>query len=136
MAINTELLARVRDHILEEPRRYDQEAIGVKSAEAPCGTAGCLYGWGAVLGGLITPQELREVGRYEDESVFEMDEVSNLFGFSYDEADIVVDRFGAHWPARFGERLRLAQEKGDKEGEARAAADYIDYIIASGKVTD
>lgn len=134
MAINKELLAKVRDLILEEPCRYNQEAIGIKSTESPCGTAGCIYGWGAVLGGLTTMEELRTVGYREVYQLFDMDDVSRMFGLSIDQGDVVMSEDGSRWPAEFCEALRAAQDMGDKEGEAKAAAAYLDYIIETGEV--
>ena len=47
--MNVELLEKVKRHILEEPRRVEMcEALG-PSRKAPCGTIGCLAGWGLVV---------------------------------------------------------------------------------------
>src|SRR5216684_5835607 len=49
--MNVKLLRKVAKHILAEPRRIYMEQYCVRSSDAPCGTAGCIAAWGAILGG-------------------------------------------------------------------------------------
>lgn len=49
MAINTELLERVMQHILDHPEQHDQTSWGHK--EPHCGTAACFAGWTVILAG-------------------------------------------------------------------------------------
>jgi hypothetical protein len=54
MAINVELLTRVRDHILAEPKRISMSGFG-HTARKPepggpaCGTVACIAGWAVML---------------------------------------------------------------------------------------
>jgi hypothetical protein len=134
--INVKLLARVRDHILEEPRRYDQELWGRPSDEAPCGTAACIAGWTALLGRKVTLKQLRanpDVSAVARELLnLEPGEASVLFagspGWYCGDPDCSLNR----WPARYAAQYRRAKTA---RGRARAAANYIDYIIKTGSVT-
>ena len=53
--MNVRLLRKVQKHILEEPKRYDQDIVAKASSEAPCGTACCIAGWAEVLGNSKSP---------------------------------------------------------------------------------
>lgn len=130
--INVELLEQVKAHILAEPRRYHQAVIGTESERSPCGTAACLFGWAGFLSGEVTLQELARIGRYDGEDF--MDRVQQHLGFNDAEADIVACRYGERWPEPFKTRFSVAESDGDKAGQARAAADYIDHIIRTGRV--
>lgn len=129
---NLKLLARVRDHILEEPRRYNQGVFGQESGEAPCGTRACIAGWAALLGGAATLAELAE-GTAEIR-----DKAQALLGLDAGEADILFHgdpacSCGLNWPTPYARRHAKAKTP---RGRARAAADYIDFIIRTGKVTE
>lgn len=136
--INTELLEKVKAHILEEPRRYNQRTFGGTSDEAPCGTAACIAGWAAHLSGEIDLKTLRRGG-----STIEGIAQAAL-GLTYTEAHILFagdptpcfcgrPTCKDAWPQPYAERYAKAETAEDR---ARAAADYIDHIIATGKVTD
>lgn len=135
--INTELLAKVRDHILEEPRRYDQGTWGKQSEEAPCGTVACLAGWTAYLGGLMTLTELQEgaaVVRERAQRALGLSDIEARMLFAgRPRCDCGSDLCEYGWPHRFAIQYENAMTD---EGRARAAADYIDHIIATGKVID
>lgn len=140
--INTELLARVRDHILEEPRRYDQTTFGEASEDAPCGTAACIAGWAAHLSGRVSLKKLRapmnpvrEIRQTAQRALGLTDEEARVL-FTGDPTPCWCgdkDCALGGWPPRFGKRYEKAKTA---RGRASAAAAYIDHIIATGKVTD
>lgn len=132
MPINKKLLRRVRNHILAEPRRYNQYVVGQASDDAPCGTAACLMGWAAVLGGVVTAEEVRDAGPCDYLKIFPA--TRDALGLSKSESDIMSSRTGLLWPEPFSTMFRVAYAGRDKEGQARAAADYINYILRTGKV--
>jgi hypothetical protein len=128
--INVELLERVKQHILEEPRRYDQSVFGRRSREAPCGTAACIAGWTAVLGGAVEAEQLRS--HYGDIRKT----AQGLLGLNEEEAAKLFHgeptcECGVGWPKRFARRYYKAKTT---RGRASAAAAFIDHIIRTGKV--
>lgn len=132
MAINTELFEKIKQHILEKPRRYDQGEWGKPQPDVPCGTACCIAGWAAILGGINTHEELRG-SRMRG---FDPDIAAELLGLTEDESDVVFDANGMAWAEDYGDRLREAKTP---EERADAAAEYIDHIIATndfGEVED
>jgi hypothetical protein len=54
MAVNVELLKKIKEHILEEPRRLHMDnfvcRVPVDSPKnPPCGTVACIAGWAVIL---------------------------------------------------------------------------------------
>lgn len=126
--INFELLARVRDHILEEPRRYDQSTLMRDSAIAPCGTAACIAGWTVILsGGIKNPCNCKDPTCGFDQAA------KDFLRISDNEASILFS-WDANWPSPFGGAYLFAERRDDKAGMAQAAADYINWIIENGRV--
>lgn len=124
MAINKTLLRKVRNHILAEPRRYDQGEVAseVSRRKSPCGTRACIGGWADIL---------------EDDDVKDLSDVSlgraqKKLGFTDEQANIVFFGGGPDWPEEFEKAWRNDIPR--KEA-ARLAADYINYIIRTGRVT-
>jgi hypothetical protein len=122
MAINKELLARVRDHILEEPRRYDQLTTGEYEESVPCGTRACIAGWTYFFG---TGRDPRFNSCMYD--------AQELLGLSNDEAMVLFDANG-DWPEPYSSAYKTAEKEHSHAGMAQAAADYINHIIETGKV--
>lgn len=128
--LNKRLLRKIRDHILEEPKRYDQGSYGdrVEPEEGgpECGTVACLAGWALVLSG--KPLFLE---RYPDTTVSNVaNKASKLCGIEREDGYGVFSS-GISWPDKFHNRLINAKTK---RGKASAAAAYLDYIIETGKV--
>lgn len=129
--INVALLAKVRDHILEEPRRYRQSTWGRRNALVPCGTAACIAGWAANLGGAFTLEELRE-GPTETGIL-----AQQLLGLTTAEANILFESpHLSRWPERYRVPFNEAWYADDAEAMARIAADYLNHIINTGKVLE
>jgi hypothetical protein len=129
--INKELFAKVRDHILAEPRRYAQETFGRHADDSPCKTAACLFGWADFL---ANGTSLAEVQSYfiAGESLI-VARVASALGLTLEEARIVSDGTARRWPEPFCTEFECAND--DREAQAQAAANYINHIIATGKVT-
>jgi hypothetical protein len=143
MAINVELLARVRAHILEDERRIEMSRYARRAygrTAPPCGTTACIAGWAVILTDGL-PKRITD-----DYYASVKPRAINLLGLSEDEADRLFFVMG--WPRAFHDRYRAAErfidehddedEKADKAGESKAqiVADLIDHIIRTGKVTD
>jgi hypothetical protein len=127
---NLTLFRKVRNRILRIPEAYDQEVFGVRSRKAPCGARACLAGNALIEAGFCTPQELiRNEAGHSDERFCVFDEAAKLLGVTQREAFTLFSK----WPEPFGSRWREAKTK---EQQARVAADYLNRIIATGKVTD
>jgi hypothetical protein len=63
MALNVELMEKVRDKIRENPDRHDQNSWAVRM---PCGTTYCIAGWTAVLSGATIDWDSDEEHAYAD----------------------------------------------------------------------
>jgi hypothetical protein len=131
MKKNVELLEKVKLHILEEPRRYNQDVAvkNVSTEVAPCGTQACILGWVVRLG---APRWRCSCGMNDCYAGAD-GKAAKLLGLSHDEAEVVYSGGGSLWPSRFREQLRKAKTP---RGKARAAANFIDYLIAGGKVIE
>jgi hypothetical protein len=128
--INTELLARVRAHILEEPRRFRMERYvatpGYYDLPAeqspPCGTVACIAGWAvAITDGLNSITGPDAYGKIEGRALELLGlEESSLF-------------YHTCWPDEFCDRYENARTPQER---AEVAADYINHIIETGKVLE
>lgn len=130
MAINKTLLRKVRNHILAEPRRYNQGRFGRADDNAPCGTACCIAGWAIVLSGKASLEDARDDFETLDEDAQGLG--AKLLGLSYNESNVVFDGDANDWPQQFNTAFHVSD---DKAAQARVAADYINHIIKTGKVT-
>lgn len=130
MAINTEVLAQVRDLILAEPQRYDQEHFVRLSKDAPCGTAACILGWID----LLTNQEAAAYFESEgDLPVGVCARAAKVTGLTSDDVRRIAPMDAGDWPEPFRRQFRKARTR---KARACAAANLIDHIIKTGKVTD
>lgn len=151
---NIELFMAVRDKIAATPEAYDQAIWGRHEDDAPCGTACCIAGWACVLGGVVSPEEIRDTGASgvigqigEGRNVGDLAEVA--LGLSEQEGNVLFtsmpegewdnfdndgnDIYSGGWPEPFGSQWRNAV--GDEE-RARAAVAYLNHIIETGRVLD
>jgi hypothetical protein len=135
--MNVELLQRVKQHILEEPRRLDMDDWAHTSNEAPCGTQACIAGWACVLTGKATlnPRGYYTFGDPLSDSYVSPSRVGGqALGLTPDEADRLFYAYGAEeeedygWPNEY--RLRYERATDAKE-KAIATADRIDRFIAT-----
>lgn len=137
-SMNTELLLKVKDHILEEPKRlimsafvtrkefsyaglmHDLDAFkSTKREFAPCDTAACIAGWSVLLteGMETTTSNLRE--RAAELLGIEMGKEERLFEVG-------------HWSLDNRKKYREATTP---EALAQIAADEIDIYIAENGAT-
>jgi hypothetical protein len=128
MAINKTLLRRVRNHILAEPRRYAQETFGRYEPQSPCNTAACLFGWADYL---ANETSLEDVQEYYHSPTLVAKRATAALGLKPSQAKVVMSSSGEKWPEPY--RSKFLHARTD-EAEARVAADYINYILRTGKV--
>ncbi len=121
--LNVKLLRKVRKHILKEPRRLNMYVFATPQPCAPCGTAGCIAGWAALLSGKSThdariknPGLAARLLRIPDKPWY--GSPANILFY--------VD----NWPERFGREYDAAS---DYETRAKVTARRIDYFIKEGK---
>lgn len=133
--MNVELLEKVKQHILEEPKRFFMEDFileapagsavkldDVTRTMPSCGTAACIAGWAVILshGGAL-PSGTR-LGCFT--------EACNLLGFKLDkfqdseEADRLF--VTSDWPSLYRQAYLNAKTVEDK---AQIAANRIDHFI-------
>lgn len=130
MAINKTLFRKVRNKILKNPEAYDQSTFVRESDQAPCGTAACIFGWAVLLAEKIAIDDaLEDEEENEGDGIFR--EAISVLGLSRDEGLVVANYAGMGWPEPYGSSFRTAYKKDER---ARIAADYINYIIRTGKV--
>lgn len=126
--MNVELLNRVKQHILEEPRRLDMDTIKCKvdptlEKNPPCGTVGCIAGWATIL----SPDFERKISpEWENEQ--------ELLGISQEQAYrlFTEPKFrlirgeGLGWPADLADAYRVANTAKER---AEVTARRIDRFI-------
>lgn len=119
LAMNVDLLEKVKAHILEEPKRFDM-ALFISTpddklfAYPKCGTVACIAGWACTLSGIKEPANWESAGRH----VLELNpgESDRLF---YDES----------WPDEYFDEYHAQKEQ--SSGRAEAACKRIDHFIAT-----
>lgn len=133
--MNIELLQKVKQAILDEPRKMDMNVwfdrfwadeeekvrvlrlLGKEEAQLPpCGTIGCIAGWSVLLGSSMDPGELVHVGST----------AARLLDLDFEQA---YDLFHTTtWPSDLREKLSDS-EPGTIE-YAQVVAEAIDRYIA------
>jgi len=128
--LNFALLRRIIRKIETNPEAYDQGVWGRSDAIAPCGTAACIAGWAAHLGGAKTLEQLRRnpksvqglsaklLGLHKNK--YDTDEIDALF-----DGDPVWT-----WPKPFSTRY----DNASIEGRAQVAVQYLKHIVATGEI--
>lgn len=130
------LLQRVKQHILEEPRRMDMlrwvenrpehlkcaAEIGNIAGVPPCGTVACIAGWVVQLGS-VRPSQVKVVAR----------RARQLLGLPIPRSIGKIEQFGLFhlrfWPIELERKVRGFQP-GTPE-YAQVVAEAIDRFIAS-----
>lgn len=121
--MNVKLLRKVKKHILEEPRRYDQDATVCTSQPGSpyegkhvypaCGTIACIGGWALVLSGKKNSSDLG-IAR-------------QLLDLDYEQADRLFGGIGGgNWPELFDNAYLKAKTL---RGRVRVAARRIEHFI-------
>lgn len=120
--MNTELLLKVKAHILEEPLRLDMGDWIHSSDTAPCGTEACIAGWACIL---ASPEEkiASAFNRADIQS-----SATRLLDITKNQSAALF--FTDAWPESFA--AYNEQNWGSPEA-ARIAAERIDaFILANG----
>lgn len=120
--MNTDLLLKVKEQILREPKQfimshYFQDANQFGDTPPNCGTAACIAGWALSIAGNVTPKEEARRGSYHLRA-------RTLLDLDYDHAEELFDT--AYWPTTFRSRYCNASTQ---EELAQIAADRIDAFI-------
>lgn len=133
MGVNKTLFRAIRNHILEEPRRYNQGVAieKVTKRTSPCGTQACLLGWAVILSG--KKPEVRPCACGNPACTFNIETTYELGArvLRLTERQALRVYSDGEWPDKFQEPMNRA---GNATERARAAADYINYIIRTGDV--
>lgn len=124
--MNTRLLRKVKRHILEEPKRLDMGTWGESSRRSPCGTVGCIAGWGMVLS---QKHPERFIGEENADALAELlgswteDPGASALGITTEQARrlFYVDQWPEHFRKGYG---RLAKQK-----KAERVAERIEHFI-------
>lgn len=137
------LLRKVQKAILEEPKRinmkfwgrkYGKDIVAVREGSAsyqhyipPCGTIGCIAGWGAVLG---TKSAMKMNTKEFAEFIYTADDrMIRLSKLSYEQANRLF--YNDNWPARFENKLRRYNTGTPQY--AKVVSDRIEHFILTGE---
>ena len=112
--MNIELLLKVKEQILKDPERYNQDIYGHGS----CSSAHCIAGWAIVLGKKKWPDQIAHVWNLAHK-------VLSLRG----RQDSKLFSVGGDWPKKFASAYLKAKTP---KGRARVAARRIDHFIKTG----
>lgn len=152
--MNIELLQRVRQHILDEPRRLNMGTwvstvgktvpafAGVYGRDEadlpPCGTVACVAGWAVLLSRFNGKPEEYAAFIRERPSLFPDGLTSSIgqeeLGLSPSQMETLF--YVGRWPERFRVAHEQAEENGDYQAMAQITADRIDYLIEEPDAPD
>jgi len=119
--MNVKLLEKVKQHIIEEPKRFDMALFEVSIEDYPiafleypkCGTVACIAGWACILSGQKPVIWERNAIKLLD---IDKDQAARLF-------------FDENWPGKYqGEYLRTKEQSKER---AQVACERIDHFIAT-----
>ncbi len=127
--MNVELLLEVKKAILEEPLRIDMDTWANQDLAVPCGTVGCIYGWGQAL---QTGLRGVDLWNYIRDTVIDcagsrVGPSENPFEITNEQASRLY--FWEKWPLEYKNRLKVLFEQ--TPGYAQVVADRIDHFIAT-----
>lgn len=152
--MNIELLQRVKQHILAEPRRLNMGTwvstvgktvpafAGVYGRDEadlpPCGTVACVAGWAVLLSRFNGKPEEYAAFMRERNTLFPDSLTSSIgqeeLGLSPSQMETLF--YVGRWPERFRVAHGQAEENGDYQAMAQITADRIDYMIAEPDAPD
>lgn len=152
--MNIELLQRVKQHILAEPRRLNMGTwvstvgktvpafAGVYGRDEadlpPCGTVACVAGWAVLLSRFNGKPEEYAAFMRERNTLFPDGLTSSIgqeeLGLSPSQMETLF--YVGRWPERFRVAHGQAEENGDYQAMAQITADRIDYMIAEPDAPD
>ena len=129
--MNTELLKKIKEAILAEPRNFNMAMWILWDADAPCGTTACIGGWAAVIA-----NELKDPG--EQRALQEGHQLGNRLTFENGTEALNLSKmeesrlcYDDNWPEPFRTRYSEASDRDDRQLMAQIAAERIDYFIAT-----
>lgn len=132
------LLQRIKEHIMEEPRRLDMNHIMIdltkkgdhgtrwwqlvhtEADEPPCGTVGCISGWATYL---TTGQKATTLNNGKRALKLDGDQADRLFA----EPRYTETHLG--WPKNFADRYMEARTPRER---AVVTCERIDHFIKTG----
>lgn len=123
--MNVELLEKVKEAILEEPLRIDMNTWANEDKSVPCGTVGCIYGWGQAITTKLRGKELWEQIKRKFATITAT--LDNPFDISTVQASRLYYEY--NWPSEYRDKL-LDFEPQTPE-YAQVVADRIDHFIAT-----
>jgi hypothetical protein len=134
--LNVKLLRRIQKHILEEPRRFIMRTFVIKGEPEneiwsdgfnnrqklpACGTAACIAGWAAILGGA-------KLRRDKHGEINYWSPAKRLLGLGYSQSEALFN--STQWPPAFKERYSFAKEPTER---AKIGAERIEHFIKTGE---
>ncbi len=128
--MNVELLKRVKQAILAVPERMGMEDWAKASDTAPCGTVGCIYGWGKALETGLRGKELRDSITYSVQSLY----ADARYMPDDNPFDLTISQkmrlyFTSGWPMEY--RQEIMNWEPQTPQYAQVVADRIDHFIAT-----
>lgn len=137
MALNIELLKKVRRKIKSVPYAYDQGYAFRASHLAPCGTACCIGGWADTLSAPSFAERRKRMA-----GAIRLNRAANKLGlkgrdffseFSTERGVLFDGNPGRAWPEPFCSQWRQARTY---ESRSAVAVAYLTHIIKTGKVLE
>lgn len=135
MERNVKVIRRAAQRLRDKPLGYDQYTYGRCDERAPCGMVCCL---GGEL--VICSEPTEELGLAKLRSIIEShhetliwDMACQIVGIELNNQDARI--FGCTvkwWPKQF--RLQYLNSP-NQQGQAFAAADFLDYLADGGKIS-
>jgi hypothetical protein len=134
--MNIKLLRKVKNYILEEPRRFDMSTFGsvfkskinFKDATGesarnfpPCGTTACIAGWAL---GVNAPRPKSFFKKLKYGAIPNL--AQKKLRLSHEEKERLF--YDASWPSKYSLALLAAKTPA---GRARVAAERIEHFIAT-----
>ena len=124
-SVNVELLLKVKDAILAHPEHFNMGSFRAGydfrkmafNKLGVCQTSACLAGWAVFI---QHPRKFRDLHTEICDLAENILQVNGTSVF-----------FDEEWPSEFQIAYNRAADKEDHQGMAKAAADFIDHIIAN-----
>ena len=137
--MNVDNLRKVKELILEEPRRINmlhwlqvgskKELTASLGVDAPsCGTIGCIAGWGATLACAESDKKLKTLKGAAQHVTYAAIEAATYFGI--DDLEYYELFYDESWPEDLG--IRLERSDPGTADYAAVVADAIERYIACG----
>lgn len=134
LKLNIPLLKKIKQHILEEPKRYDQDETVSFDKEGSlswngrtypsCGTIACLGGWAYLLTHKNKPTAFTPI----------FSEAKRVCGLTDVQGSNLFDGSGGGWPQPYNAQYLKAKTV---QGKANVAGKLLDKVIeTNGKILE